>query len=205
MLAAGTAATLAVLAAGEAAVAWVWLLVPAAWLGAALAPRLWRADAWGRLRLWPCGPARAVFHALWVSAALGALAFLGVAVLARLGFEPPLGPAAPPDSWIVWAVHQWLYVALSEEVFFRGYFQGEAEGLLLRAKRGAGTARWGAAVLAAAAFALAHAFVFGVLGAMVFFPALAFGWLRVRTGGVGAPVLAHGAANVVYAAICLAF
>ena len=30
----------------------------------------------------------------------------------------------------------------------------------------------------------------------VFFPSLVFGWLRAKTGGVAAPILFHGLANV---------
>ena len=35
----------------------------------------------------------------------------------------------------------------------------------------------------------------------VFFPALVFGWLRRRTGGVGAPVVFHAACNVFASAL----
>jgi membrane protease YdiL (CAAX protease family) len=35
----------------------------------------------------------------------------------------------------------------------------------------------------------------------VFFPALLFGWLRQRTGGVGASVLLHASCNIFSAAL----
>lgn len=204
MLAAGTAATLAVRAASGVVGGGGWLLVPGIWVGAAVAPRLWRGDALEDLQLSACPLPKALLAGLAMSVALAGLAFAGVAALARLGAAPPLRPEVPAGKWAAWSVHQMLYVAVSEEVFFRGYFQG-AVGRLLRRFRGLGGGPWAAGV-SAAAFAVAHMAVDrSAASATVFFPALAFAYLRMKTGGVAAPIVAHGASNILYAVVCLAF
>jgi membrane protease YdiL (CAAX protease family) len=95
------------------------------------------------------------------------------------------------------ALSHLLVVALPEEFFYRGYLMGRLDDIfrgrinLLGARVG-----WGF-LIQAAAFAVGH-FLVDLepqrLG--VFFPALAFGWLRARRGTIVAPVAFHAAANV---------
>lgn len=103
----------------------------------------------------------------------------------------------PADWWDV-ALGQLLVVALPEEAFYRGYLQTALE-------RGWGGKRWrllGAELgvgwlVASAIFAVGHYLsVPNPTRLAVFFPALAFGWLRARTGGIGAPVLFHALCNL---------
>ena len=103
----------------------------------------------------------------------------------------------PPDLLAV-AFTQWVVVAIPEEAFFRGYLQTR-----LSEAWPAGVTPWGApisvrALLAQAAlFALMHFAVEPRPERLaVFFPALLFGWLRARRGGIGAASGVHALSNV---------
>ncbi|MCB9727539.1 MAG: CPBP family intramembrane metalloprotease [Deltaproteobacteria bacterium] len=93
-------------------------------------------------------------------------------------------------------------VALPEEWFFRGYLQTRLDQrlgtpwTLLGARLG-----WGF-VLASLAFAVLHPILIpGAYRLLVFFPGLLFGWLRARTGTIGAAVVVHAASNLLLAII----
>lgn len=102
-----------------------------------------------------------------------------------------------PEGYPGVAVSHLLVVALPEEFFYRGYLMGRLDDIfrgrinMLGARVG-----WGL-LIQAALFAAGH-FLVDLepqrLG--VFFPALAFGWLRARRGTIVAPVAFHAAANV---------
>lgn len=105
--------------------------------------------------------------------------------------------------WILtyFIVHLGL-VALPEEWFFRGYLQDRLDRAwgtpfsLLGVRFG-----WGL-VGSALAFAALHPILLpGVHRLLVFFPALFFGWLRARTGNIGAAVLVHALSNLLLAII----
>jgi membrane protease YdiL (CAAX protease family) len=92
---------------------------------------------------------------------------------------------------------QLLVIALPEEAFYRGYLQSRLDE--------AWTPRWwvlGARVgpglfVTAAIFAAGHIVTVQAPARLaVFFPALVFGWLRTRTGGIGASVGFHTFCNV---------
>jgi len=93
---------------------------------------------------------------------------------------------------------QLLVIALPEEAFFRGYLQSALDGRGARYRKRVLGAEIGLGwLLSAAIFALGHLLTIphpSRLG--VFFPALVFGWLRARTGGIGAPVLFHLMCNL---------
>ena len=103
-----------------------------------------------------------------------------------------------PDDFASRALGQVLVIALPEEAFFRGYLQSALDGhwkgrcwRVLGAELGPG---W---ILSAAIFAVGHLLTIpnpARLG--VFFPALLFGWMRARSGGVGAGVLFHAMCNL---------
>lgn len=87
-------------------------------------------------------------------------------------------------------------VALPEEAFYRGYVQTALDKRwpprlkILGARVGAGL------LVASAIFAVGHVMTEPYLGRLaVFFPSLVFGWLRARTGGIGAGVVFHAACN----------
>ncbi len=97
------------------------------------------------------------------------------------------------------ALGQLLVIALPEEAFFRGFLQSALDGRfserwrfrVLGAELGPG---W---LIAAAVFAVGHLLTIPHPSRLaVFFPALLFGWLRARTGGIGAGVLFHALCNL---------
>lgn len=95
------------------------------------------------------------------------------------------------------ALGQLLVIALPEEAFFRGYLQTSLEDRWPPRRRVLGAPMGWAVVAASAVFALGHlATVPDPARLAVFFPSLAFGWLRARTGGIGAGVLYHASCNL---------
>lgn len=94
-----------------------------------------------------------------------------------------------------------LAVALTEEMYFRGYLQtrlgdafGVARDLALRPRLRAMAIP---VIVTAALFALTHVTVEVTLQrAVVFFPAILFGFVRVWRGGIGAAVFLHAISNV---------
>jgi len=93
-------------------------------------------------------------------------------------------------------------VALPEEWFFRGYLQGRLDLRFGTPVRLFGVpVGWGL-VLSALAFALLHPILLpGAHRLLVFFPALLFGWLRARSGNIGAAVLVHAGSNILLAIV----
>jgi membrane protease YdiL (CAAX protease family) len=92
---------------------------------------------------------------------------------------------------------QLLAVALPEEAFYRGYLQSALDDAWPARIRIFG-ARVGPSILVTSVlFALGHvATEFHPNRLGVFFPSLLFGWLRARTGGVGASIVFHALCNV---------
>lgn len=92
---------------------------------------------------------------------------------------------------------QIFVIALPEEAFYRGYLQSRLDDAWGKHFDCLG-ARVGPALLASAAiFAVGHvATVHSPTRLAVFFPALLFGWLRARTGGIGASVFFHAFCNL---------
>lgn len=92
---------------------------------------------------------------------------------------------------------QLVIIALPEEAFYRGYLQSRLDEALPRRLRALGASIGPSLVLTSMLFALGHfATIREPARLAVFFPSLAFGWLRARTGGVGAGVAFHAACNV---------
>ena len=101
-------------------------------------------------------------------------------------------------GWIPLAILvQLLLVALPEEFFYRGYLQGRLNRVYRRRYK-LGPFHTSAPILITSAlFALGHFVIgFDFHRLAVFFPALAFGWLRDRTGGIGASIVFHAACNL---------
>ena len=114
----------------------------------------------------------------------------------------PLGPVLlEADARVGWIVFQFLYVATSEEIFFRGYLITRLEHLFGTDHRHRMTP-FLCIVISAASFALAHVVLQGsAIAALTFLPGLVLGWLFIKTRSLLAPVLFHGIANVFYVII----
>jgi membrane protease YdiL (CAAX protease family) len=121
------------------------------------------------------------WHAWWARA------------MPRLSFSLAVRPLEAADE----ALAQLLVIALPEEAFYRGYVQSRLDDAWPPTWRLLG-ARVGPSLLAGAAiFAAGHVVTVHLATRLaVFFPALVFGWLRARTGGIGASVFFHALCNV---------
>ncbi|HZU85225.1 MAG TPA: MrtC family glutamic-type intramembrane protease [Polyangiaceae bacterium] len=111
----------------------------------------------------------------------------------RLTFSLAVRPIDAADELLA----QLLVIALPEEAFYRGYLQTRLDDYWPPRWRVLG-ARVGPGLLVGAAiFALGHVVTVHMPTRLaVFFPALLFGWLRARTGGIGASVVFHAACNI---------
>jgi membrane protease YdiL (CAAX protease family) len=102
----------------------------------------------------------------------------------------------PPPSFES-VLTQLLGIAMPEEMFYRGYVQTSIDDALRRRFRVLGARVGLGIVIGSAVFALGH-FATNPHPARlaVFFPSLAFGWLRSRTRGIGASVIFHASCNL---------
>jgi membrane protease YdiL (CAAX protease family) len=110
------------------------------------------------------------------------------------------------------AAGQLLLVALPEEAFYRGYLQSrldealpgfgwrntdEGQPRVPRRVRIFGASVGPAILVSSGLFALGHlATIHHPARLAVFFPSLAFGWLRYRTKGIGAALVFHAMCNL---------
>jgi hypothetical protein len=103
----------------------------------------------------------------------------------------------PPASYSDEILGQILVIALPEEAFYRGFVQTALDDAWKARTKVLGTnVGWGL-VASAALFGAGHFLTEPRPERLaVFFPALLFGWLRARTGGVGAGIALHAMANI---------
>ena len=101
-------------------------------------------------------------------------------------------------TWIPLALLvQLLLIALPEEFFYRGYLQGRLNEVFTRKYRLGPFHTSAPIIITSLMFALGHFFIgFDPRRLSVFLPSLAFGWLRDRTGGIGASIVYHAACNL---------
>lgn len=103
----------------------------------------------------------------------------------------------PPAKLADAVLGQLVVVALPEEAFFRGYLQTALDRAWGRRIEIFGAHVGPALLVSSAIFALGHlATVPHPARLAVFFPSLVFGWLRARTGGIGAGVAFHTMCNL---------
>jgi membrane protease YdiL (CAAX protease family) len=140
-----------------------------------------------------------MFSEFAVALALAALIFPPFVALFRIWHEvdQPFTFHAPREP-LDFVLGHLIAVALPEEALFRGYFQTRLGELFERRVHVLGAELSPAALTCQAAlFALLHFLVgFAPARLAVFFPALLFGWLRARRGGIGAAVWFHAMCNL---------
>ncbi len=115
-----------------------------------------------------------------------------------LWWQPSSKFVAPPLATLASdALGQLLVIALPEEAFYRGYLlttlddHWPPERKLLGARVGLGL------IVSSALFAVGHVLTEVHPNRLaVFFPALLFGFLRARSGGIGAALLFHAMCNL---------
>lgn len=104
-----------------------------------------------------------------------------------------------PPEFLTSALNQLIVVAIPEELFFRGYLMGRLEQRWPPAGRitflGAPIGK--ALVVSSLLFAIGHVLVVpNPQRLAVFFPALVFGWMRVRTGSIVPGAIFHALCNL---------
>lgn len=108
-------------------------------------------------------------------------------------FHFPFGPNDAVNE----AFGQLVIIALPEEAFYRGYLQSRLDEVLPGRIRVLGAEVGPALVVTSVIFALGHFATIREPGRLaVFFPSLVFGWLRLRTKGVGAGIAFHAMCNL---------
>jgi membrane protease YdiL (CAAX protease family) len=116
-----------------------------------------------------------------------------------LGYDGWSGAHWPSLGWSTaeLAFVQVIVIALPEELFFRGLIHELCERAMPPKRRVGGGGIGKALVLSSALFALGHlAVTFDLRRLSVFFPGLAFGWMRSATGSILAGTIAHAASNL---------
>lgn len=173
-------------------------------LGGLLSPE--PGDAPAGMLAWAVDLLRALWRALpsfarELSVALGlcALIFPPFAVVFYL-WHAPAHPFyfLPQRELVSYVATQVVVVGLPEEALFRGYIQGRLHDALPQRVSWLGASFSPLALLLQALlFALLH-FIMDLepTRLAVFFPALLFGWLSARRGGIGAAVFVHAFSNL---------
>jgi uncharacterized protein len=183
-----------------------WLIIPGILMTAALIPTAIRGRRFKEIGLNINNIRLSARLLFWASFLILPSVFLVLWLLQLCGFSLPLQQIAPQQSLSVrWIAYQFLYVALPEEMFFRGYLQTNiltlAKRLIDRHRALQGSV---AIFTSALCFAAAHVVIRSqITGILTFFPGLVFGWLFLRTRSLVAPVLFHGLANTCYFLICM--
>lgn len=179
----------------------LWLLVPAILIAGALIPTWIGRRAFPRIGYDRNGIRVTVITVGCTCICVLPMVVLGLWLLQSWRLPIPLRPVIEgPQQWLAWSLYQCLYVAVSEEVFFRGYIQANAVRALARLRWLPRPARpWSAVLISAACFAVAHVVVQGqIISAVTFLPGVLLAWLFLRTRTLLAPVVFHGVANVSY-------
>jgi hypothetical protein len=92
---------------------------------------------------------------------------------------------------------QLVIIALPEEAFYRGYLQSRLDEAFPKRLRIFGAELGPALILTSVIFAIGHfATIHEPARFAVFFPSLAFGFLRARTKGIGAGLAFHAMCNL---------
>jgi len=178
----------------------LWFLSPACLVAAAIILAIVREEPFAEIGL-SVGRIKQAFPILALTCLIAFSAtFAGLWLLKLNGYETPLRVARPANGRVIaWLFYQFLYVAVAEEVFFRGYLQTNLIRLIAIMKCSRRLQNWMSIVLCAACFAVAHIVVQGKIAAVLtFLPGLILGWLFVRTKSLLAPILFHGLANTCY-------
>jgi membrane protease YdiL (CAAX protease family) len=178
-----------------------WLMNPGILVVAALAPIWFKGRRFAPFGVSDGQLKRSLVVLGWTCGLVFPLAFCGLWLLKILGWDVfSMLVLTREQNWTSWLAYQFMYIAVAEEVFFRGYVQINILGLVGPALRKWPWRRqWVSIVVSAGCFALAHVIIQGRIAAVLtFLPGLVLGWLFVRTEGLLTPILFHGSANVFY-------
>lgn len=102
-----------------------------------------------------------------------------------------------PDSMLLLVAYHLFFVAIPEEMFYRGYLQSRLQEALPPKTRLFGTLVGRALILTSLLFAFGHSLVeLQWWHFAIFLPSLVFGWLRNHTGDIMAGAFFHAWCNV---------
>lgn len=179
----------------------LWFIVPGILIAAALIPTAINKREFARIGF----SNKQIGHSLvplgWACVTTFPLMVCGLWLMKYWGLELRLRAVMQPtQGWFRWLFYQFMYVAIAEEVFFRGYVQNNILRIFESIKKERHTLiQWISIIISAACFAAAHTLVQGeLMSVLTFLPGLVLGWLFVRTRSLLAPILFHGLANVSY-------
>ncbi len=178
-----------------------WLVNPGILIAAALIPTAIRRVEFTKIGLNTKQIGPAILVVCKTCVVVFPALFAGLWLLKSFGLGLPLQPVPSKEqNWISWLFYQFMYVAVAEEVFFRGYVQNNILRLTNPGKDGQCRLwKWLSIVLSGACFAVAHIIVQGrLILVLTFLPGLVLGWLFIRTRSLLAPILFHGLANACY-------
>lgn len=137
---------------------------------------------------------KAACWALATAAAMVVPLAIGWSLWSSQRITVPVGETA--EHWLVEFAGQLLLVALPEEAFYRGYVQSRLDVAWPPRRRILGASCGPSILLASVLFAIGHILTEPDLRRLVvFLPSLVFGWLRARTGGIGASMVLHALCN----------
>jgi membrane protease YdiL (CAAX protease family) len=178
-----------------------WFVPPAVFVAAAFIPAIIKGNRFPAIGLNMKQVSNSLVLLGWTCIVVFPVLFAFFWLMNSYGFGLPLKPVLPQEqSWICWLSYQFFYVAVAEEVFFRGYLQ--ANILNLASSMAGGQCRfseWISIAVSAACFALAHIIIQGqFISVLTFLPGLVLGWLFVRSGTLLSPILFHGLTNSCY-------
>lgn len=177
-----------------------WLLIPAVLVFSALTPSWLGRRGFASIGLTSASLRPVLLPLAWVCGATLPAMIAGLWLMRHLQIPLPLAPVVDNGSgWLGWLLYQFLYVAVAEEVFFRGYVQSNIMSLCRRTLEQPSVQVAVTLIVSAGCFALAHVVVQGsAVPLLTFFPGLLMAWLYWRTGALIAPILFHGLANAAY-------
>jgi len=177
-----------------------WFLAPFLLIVAAVVPTLLRKRSFAEIGL-RVGPLGLFLRVLFATCLIVfSLLFAGVLLLKHFEIRLPLCPVIPENRFFSWLFFQFMYVAVAEEIFFRGYLLSNVLRLLtISVRQYRAFLELIAILISAIVFAISHSVLLGsVIPMITFFPGLILGWLFIKTKSLLAPVLFHGLANVCY-------
>lgn len=115
-------------------------------------------------------------------------------------------PVAWPSNFLVLVGYHVFFVAIPEEMFYRGYLQTRIDEAFARRARVLGAVVGPGLILATVLFAFGHSIVvFRPWHAAILFPGLVFAWMRARSGDVMAGALYHAWCNVLVTTLDVAY
>jgi membrane protease YdiL (CAAX protease family) len=168
--------------------------------------RLRKVDSWSYpLALPRFGDRRAWFGAVKLAAIVIAVTTPGFLLgyhfwhTSILGSTQPslVWPAAWPSNILLLVAYHLFFVAIPEEMFYRGYLQTRLDEAFRGRWRVLGAVVGPGLLIATVLFAFGHSIVvFHAWHAAIVIPGLAFAWMRARSGDILAGAFFHAWCNV---------